>query len=297
MRACDNAAALGKRNANKWKTLWQAGSIILYHCYMARADAVLHRYEIFFAAAAIAAHASLSETGFRQRDVRFLIELFTNWVDLAAVSENVILNNTQIQRYLDSLCWEGYARKITREKIPKYRLTRIGLLELLSRLSHRTGPARPQHFFFLYYFLCNYRSRLIDLIRQEGKQFPSALRIEIESLLDHKRVLREEIKRADLEQKKWEERSREALKSAQLAAQLFGKNVPLAEAVQKIEKLYPYELNSQKPLSELIAAIPEEMAAWELAVGNKHRVEQLYGPSRGMISAYRDLLLKLDKAS
>ncbi len=264
---------------------------------MPRADAVLQRYEVFFAGAAIAAHASYSTTGFRQRDVRFLIELFTNWVDLAAVSESLTLNNTQIQRYLEALCWEGYARKITRDKTPKYRLSRIGLLELLSRLSQRSGPVQPQHFFFLYYFICTYRSRLVDLIREEGKQFPSALRIEIESLLDHKRILREEIKRAELEERKWEERSREGLKSAQLAGQLFQKGVPLSEAVLKIEKLYPYELNSQKPLSEFIGSVPEDLAAWELEVGNRHRVEQLYEPSKNMISSYKNVLLKLEKSA
>lgn len=262
---------------------------------MARADAVLHRYEVFFAGGAIAAHASSPEEGFRQRDVRFLIELFTNWVDMTAASETLILNNTQIQRYLDALCWEGYARKISREKVPRYRLSRIGLVELLSRLSLRDGPVQPQHFFFIYYFVRNYQDRLIELIKQEGKQFPAAMRIEIESLLDHERLLREERKRAELEFKKWDERSREALKSSQLAAQLFAKGVPVLEAVQKIEKLYPYELNSQKPLSELIASIPEEMAAWELDSGNKHRVHQLYNPSRDMIAAYRNILQKLEK--
>lgn len=262
---------------------------------MARADAVLHRYEVFFAAAAIAAHASSPEQGFRQRDVRFLIELFTNWVDMTAASETLILNNTQIQRYLDALCWEGYARKISKEKFPRYRLSRIGLVELLSRLSLRDGPVQPQHFFFIYYFVRNYQSRLIELIKQEGKQFPPAMRIEIESLLDHSRLLREEKKRADIEFRKWEERARDALKSSQLASQLFAKGVPVLEAVEKIEKLYPYELNSQKPLSELIASIPEEMAAWELAPGNKHRVHQLYHPSRDMIAAYRSILLKLEK--
>ena len=256
---------------------------------------MLHRYEVFFAAGAIAAHASSPEAGFRQRDVRFLIELFTNWVDMAAASETLLLNNTQIQRYLDALCWEGYARKISREKIPRYRLSRIGLVELLSRLSFRSGPVHPQHFFFLYYFLRNYRGRLIDLIRKEGKQFPSAMRIEIEALLDHERVLKEEMKRADLECKKWEERSREAMKSAQLAGQLFQRGVPIAEAVQKIEKLYPYELNSQKPLSELIASIPEDIAQWELETGNKHRVMQLYNPSKEMLAAYRATLQKLEK--
>ena len=33
---------------------------------------------------------------------------------------------------------------------------------------------------------------------------------------------------------------------------------PLAEVVKEVERLYPYQLNSQKPLSELIADIPPE---------------------------------------
>ena len=44
------------------------------------------------------------------------------------------------------------------------------------------------------------------------------------------------------------------------------------------EKKYPYELNSQRPLSELMANIPEMQGRWELTRGGKARAEILWQP-------------------
>ncbi|MCC6953971.1 MAG: hypothetical protein IT290_07625 [Deltaproteobacteria bacterium] len=262
---------------------------------MARSDSLLSRHETFTAAAAIAAHANASFDGFRQRDFRFVLDLFSNWVEKAFVEGEFALQSTQVKRYLESLVGEGFARATSQKGNPVYRLTRLGLLELLSRLSDRERGHRPEHFFFLVYFLSNYGPRIAALIKAEGKQFPPALRLEIETLLDCREILRAEISRVDFDRKRVQERMEEALKSATLAKKVLAQGGTVQEAAKELERIHPYELNSQKPLSELIAQTPKDLAKWELCVGNERRALQIWKPEIAMIDAYRSQLEEIQK--
>ncbi len=259
-----------------------------------RNDTLFRRHEVFVAAATIAAHANGGEAGFRQRDVRFLIELFSNWVDISLVHGVLEVKNTQVQRYLETLAADGCAKRQTRAgKQPVYRLTRLGLLELLSRISNRPSGGRPEHFLFLYYFLCNYGPRISELIRAEGRHFPSAMRLEIEALLDYRRLLADEISAVTREIRQLDERIDDAVRAGELATRLFAKGVPITEVVAELEKRYPYELNNRKPLSELIGGVPPDLGRWELTEGNLARPAQMWNPVRSLFAAYLAALKKL----
>lgn len=253
---------------------------------MVRNETLLKRYELFVAAAAIAAHANWGAKGFRQRDVRFLIELFTNWVEGSLRGGGIPISNTQVQRYVEDLAQEGLAKAVSRQKQPSYRLTRLGLLELLTRISDRPPGGRAEHFYFLYYFLRNYGPRIVALIVAEGKQFPTAVRLEIEVLLDYRRLLQEEIQRVQRELRKIEERMSDSKNSSQLATKMFAQGADIPEVVTELERKYPYELNSQKPLRELFSDIPGDIAHWELVEGNVKRVVEIWEPARALLKAH-----------
>jgi len=135
----------------------------------------------------------------------------------------------------------------------------FGLLELLSRMNDRRNRPHPDHFFCLFFFLYNYRPKLAELIQKEGKQFPLALRIEIETLLDTRRVLHEEILQTEKEMRKLQERQDDAANAGHLAKSMFAKGAELPQVVKELERKYPYELNSQKPLSELFSELPADI--------------------------------------
>ena len=118
-----------------------------------RRGTILNRGEIFAAAATIAAHASVYQDGFRQRDVRFLLQLFLNWVERTLGNSPMPISNTQVYRYLEDLVKEGYAKANRRATQPVYRLTRVGLLELVNRIVNKREDNLPDQFFFLCYFL------------------------------------------------------------------------------------------------------------------------------------------------
>lgn len=262
-----------------------------------RNDTLFRRHEIFVAAATIAAHANCGEAGFRQRDVRFLIELFSNWVDISLQDGVLEVKNTQVQRFLEGLVADGSAKRVNRgTKQPVYRLSRLGLLDLLSRISNRPSGGRAEHFLFLHYFLCNYGPRIVELIRAEGRHFPTAMRLEIEALLDYRRLLEEEIRAVTREIRQLDERIDDAVRAGELATRLFAKGVPLDDVVLELEKKYPYELNNRKPLSELIGSVPADLGRWELTEGNLARPAQMWSPVRALFAAYLTALKKLADA-
>lgn len=264
-------------------------------------DSLILRSQLLVGAATIGAHANLHEDGngapgFRQKDVKFLVELFSNWVETAFQGSGVRAQNTQVMRYLQSLVEDGYARVLMRKSHPYYRLTRTGLIELVSRIVHDAARPNREHFFFLFYFIRNYQPRIEEVVKSEGRQFPYALKVELDSLLDHRTTLSRELQAAERELKKLEARIRDALKTSELISSGLKEKRPLESLVREAEKLYPYELNSQKPLTELIASIPEKTRLWELQIGNVRRAEQIWTPSKAILNVYIQELRALDKA-
>lgn len=261
-----------------------------------RKHSVFDRFALVAATAAVAAHANARAEGFRQKDVRFLMELFCNWIESFSRSEMVLIQNTQVLRYLKELERDGFVRLIRSARRPLYRLSRTGLIELISRAVSSTGTENPAQFFFLYYFISNYRQKIFDLVKAEGRQFPYALELELEGLLDCKGLLDREIKNAERKLREMDLRVSDGQKAAQLTAELIAKKVPYAEIVKRWEKLYPYGLNSHKPLSELFSEISPDIANWEIETGNIRRVENMWKPIRALHSRYLETLKQLKSA-
>ena len=268
---------------------------------MSKKDCLVLRHELFIATALIGAHANIAEqgpsSGFRQRDVRFLVELFSNWVESSLGAAILEVQNTQISRYLEDLCAEGYLRRSNRGTHPQYRLTRTGLLELLSRLVNRSYQAERECFLFLYYFVSTYKPRLNDLVRMEGRQYPPALRLELEALVDERALLDRELGVARTELRKLEERVLDAERTSALTDKLLTEGVALQSVIDQVERLYPYELNSRKPLSELFHEIPPQYRAWELQTGNRRRAALLWQPAKVLLQSYVAQLERLKACS
>jgi hypothetical protein len=253
-------------------------------------DSLLTKYQAFTSAACIAVHSNNIADGFRQSDFKFFIELFGNWCESSLGEFTLKIQNTQVMRYLDKLVSEGYARKIKKNKQPRYKLTRIGLIDLLMKLTTQPYYMRKEQFFFVIYFIKNYKERLEKLVKEEGSQFPSALRIELEALLDLKRLFAQEKDFIKREVKKLKMRIDDAEKTSIYVANKLRSSVPLNDILREVEKIYPYEFNSQKPLSELISQIPESQRIWELETGNVKRCREIWEPSIKQLENFYNLI-------
>ena len=257
-----------------------------------KTTATLSRLEIFIGSATLAAHASSSEEGFRQRDVRFFCELFMNWSD-DLTSMPPPIQNTQIARYVEELVRDGYARCQRRGRAPAYRLTRLGLLDVTSRIVSPRDSSTPSHFLFVVTFLRCYRARIEGLIKREGKQFPLSLKMELEVLLDTTALIRAEVVRVERAIGRLQARIRDSSESAALVKRRLAAGTPFVSIVDEVEERYPYELNTQKPLSELMQSIVAEQRQWELEHGGTLRNNNLWMPQLRILKEYRLQLMAL----
>ena len=258
-----------------------------------RNNSIIEENEVYIASGVIAAHAYATEQGFRQRDAKFMVELFSNWMEQGFLGHSVAINNVQISRYLTHLDAEGFARKKTYQKRPHYRLTRSGLIELLSRITGRAYFYAKEQFYFLHYFLSNYREHIESIIEREGKMFPPTLKIEVQGLLNTEQLIEQEINFVTEELQKLDIRISDALHTTSLVCQLKQNKTEPVTIVKAIEKTHPYELNSQKPLSELLSDMSQEQQIWELEVGTQKRVQQMWLPLKRSMLLYLQELEKL----
>lgn len=252
-------------------------------------SSAVDRLEIFIASATLAAHASFAHDGFRLRDLRFFAELFLNWAEDIDISQTS-LQNTQLARYLSQLVEKGFAKRSTKKGVTLFRLTRLGLLELLHRIVSSTNITHPSTALFRICFIKSYRPRLEALVAREGEHFPHALKLEVAALLDLDTLVKDEIKRIERALKRLEKRIDDAEQTSALTRNRLAAKIPFSEVVEEVESRFPYELNTTKPLQELIASIAPDQRRWELEEGNMLRVKTLWGPQRALL---RELLTQL----
>lgn len=247
------------------------------------------RLEIFIASATIAAHASFIEEGFRLRDTRFFAELFLNWAEDTESSRDP-LQNTQLSRFLSQIVDAGFARRNSTKGIQRFRLTRLGLLELLNRIVSSTNTSHSSTTLFRICFLKSYKPRLEGLVAREGAHFPHSLKLELSALLDIDSLLEQEIKRFERALKRIDKRIEDAIQTSEVTKNRLAANIPFAQVIEEVESRFPYELNTTKPLHELIASIAPDQRRWELEEGNLIRTRALWEPQRAII---RELLRQL----
>lgn len=250
------------------------------------------RFELFVASGVLAAHASGGDQGFRPRDVRFFAELFFNWVG-HSIGEDLLLQNTQISRYLGDLVDEGFLRKVKTGSFPHFRLSRVGLIELLTRLTSGERSYPREYFFFLLFFLEGYGSRLEELVKREGSQFPPSLRVELQALLDVETLVTAEIRRTERELKKIESRIDDANRISALIRKGMQGGLPFSELVKEVEERFPYEFNSRKPLVELIGSLVADQRVWELETGSLLRAKLIWTPQIEMLRQYLQRLKRI----
>ena len=120
---------------------------------MSRADAFYLKHGLYINAGLLATHANTGDHGFRQRDVKFYIELLVNWMDVSFTKGGLEIQNTQIQRQLESLTKEGLLVKKLHKNTPYYSFSSIGLLEITNRLVKDDCLEDLTNFYFLFHFV------------------------------------------------------------------------------------------------------------------------------------------------
>ena len=258
-------------------------------------DSLLSRKLPFSSAAVLAAAATSNGGEFRPRDVRFFLELFSNWVEISFEQGVLEVQNTQIGRFLDTLADGGLLQKRSRRtKAAIYFATRSGIIELTSMLLHDTGQGRRERFFFIVYFISSYKDVILSMIAQDKKRYPYVLSVELDRLLDSGALIDTEIKRTEQEIKQLEIRISMAFESADLFEKEIASGQEMTTAVRNFQRRFPYAMNNVKPLGELITMLPESLQSWELGAGSRKRALDIWQPHLDMLVHYLGQLQELE---
>lgn len=258
-----------------------------------RKDSNFEHNDIYILAACIAAHANGVKEGFRQKDVKFLIEMLSNWMDMTLEGSTMDVHNTQVMRYLNYLVDQDWAKIVARGKQPRYKLTAIGLLTLVSKLVNRPPRFPLENFYFVFHFLETYRPPIEQLLQSESKGLPSAIKIELDFLLDMKKFLETQLRFLDRETQKLRQRIADSVEVTKIVRKARADRKISKDVVLEIEKKYPYDLNSQKSLSEFYLEIPEPLRDFILDHGIAKRTKQIWIPVLSAMEAHLENLKKL----
>ncbi len=261
--------------------------------YIVTMTDVFSVYRSYFVAASLGAHSNFYKTGFRQKDVRFLLGLFLNWMDSTTKGVDDAIHKTQISRYINALVKDGYAERIGSSSPPRYLLTRTGLLELVRQFTQMPMLTPVELFFFIQVFVRTYGERLKELVALKENRLPRSYQVELEALLDLKELFNQQMRAIQLEIRKLEERIRETKGAQDLANKLVRRQASIEEIVSAVSEQFPYDLNSHKPMNELFHEVPPHLRVWELSIGNKNRAEFLWQPTLEFLKSYLQQLTNL----
>lgn len=244
-----------------------------------------------FTLASLAAHAKHQGRGFRQKDVKFLIDLFISWIyNPAGRATRPVLHNTQTQRYLNGLVGQGLARVMSPKTTPVYSLTKSGFLELTEELSKEARSAPFEIFLFLIYFIRSYRDQVLSTFDSLNTSSALAFKSEMKTLLDEKSLIQERHRAVSAEIEYWNARIAEAKSVISYVKDLRRETKDSLEIAKAVELRFPYELNFQKPLTELLSEVTPELQLWELTQGNDERIRHLWKQKIKLLTAERDSL-------
>lgn len=250
---------------------------------------LLDRYETYVAAAILGAQGNTRERGFRQYDVRFFIEIFTNWMAPFEGKSTLFVQNNQIARYLQAMVDEGLARKRDENGKPFYNLTKNGVFEMLRRLLQFRPEAPREQVFFVVYCVLAYEQRMHDLFRSQVTKFPQALRMELEEMTDPTEIINHQIERTKREIHLLDRRLEDIGKVRALVKTRLEKGEDYSSIVNEVDKIGFFGQTSQRLFAEVFQVSSDKQGIWEMDRGNKLRALTMWD------SAYEVLELHLKR--
>jgi hypothetical protein len=231
---------------------------------------------IFFLMGALAAQTTGALQGFRQKDLKFYAELFSNWVELGGVGATHAIHNTQVMRFLRELVSDHHARVTQKRKQPSYHLTRAGVFTITSHLVSRSYLEERSHCILMWYFLKSYAHQIRENMQRAGSEFSRAHQIEMEQLLDRERFLHRQIQLVRHEIQRLQGRIASALDIDQAVRKLLSLGTSLPVCIEHVASHYPYELNPQRPFSATLRELPPVVCEWEITEGSRLRAQHLF---------------------
>lgn len=248
-------------------------------------------FKLFYAAI-IATWLNREEKGFRQRDVKFYVDLLLDWMESSPFAKNVVIQNTQMMRFLDSLVERQWLTR-KEQTTPVYFFNNRYFMDLI-RETLCPSEKDPYEIFFLQYHLASvYRDTLSELLFMRGVELSRGQKMDLDHLLNAKMLLRGQKERIEREIEKISARQKEVVKMIDLSKEELRKSSDTIEIVKKIEQKYPYQLQYQKSMSKTFSDIHPKLRVLELTTNSEKRISTLWSPMEDYLRGYLKTLESL----
>jgi hypothetical protein len=230
-----------------------------------------------------------NEKGFRQKDVRFYIELIADWMSTAPSFKNFKIQNTQTMRFLDSLCDQKW---LIKKAGPIYFFNNNYFMSLIKE-AFRIDEYDDYDLFQLQYHLATvYQTTILNLLFKRGVELSNGEKIDLELILSPKNLLSEQKKRIEKEIKVLQAREQDVVAMIDFSKKELLVNKPI-EVVKKLEKLNPYKLQYYKSMSDTFKDLLPEIVSLELTEHSEKRINTLWNPLKSNLENYLKYLNKM----
>lgn len=249
---------------------------------------------VFINAGILTCFANSPYEGFRPKDLKFYVEVFSNWVETSLGQHSVELQNNQVKRLFESLELKGDLKTLPKKRPQTFRLTSQGLYKYISKLVNLEHINESYQFFFLFHFITLYSSKLKQLLFAEKSDLSPALKTEIQFLLRPAEILRKEKEKVLLRISKLEQRISEANEMQKLSHKLLKDDWSQERIVAELERKFPYQLNNRKNMGDVFKDLILDVRWIELTESPKIRSSSLWSPLLEESRHYLNQLEQLD---
>lgn len=251
----------------------------------------VHAQSTFVGAALLAAHG-VHAGRFRPSDVRFFFYLFTNWLEHDLLRPGQDLDLTQVRRTLERLKDAAWLESADAPGERRYRLTPDGVVGLVETLADPRARGPFEERLFVISFGAAYRAMLGARLRATPEG--DARAAQVEAALDPLRLLGASRAALAVVERDLDARiaSGHAMQSA--AREALAQGLGTTGAVARLDATDPYQLQHVRPMRELYAAFPDDLARFELERGIALRADLLFAPLAAQLRAQRAILDDLE---
>lgn len=249
-------------------------------------------FNVLFNAAIITSDV-VFEKGFLARDVQFYIELYANWMELAATRKSLNVQIVQVQRYMQALQNEKQLIATTTRANgrKRFRLNTEGRFSVLEQLAEPNEIYSFETVLFVRYIVRSYRKFILERIEKSAK-LSQAQRDRLEELLETKRVVSGQKVRYKNVLNALKTRIDECEAMSNFAVEA-SKTKATRQIVKEVGEKFRFQLSYRKPFADLYSEFQEPLQIYELTHGLRERNVEFFEVLRDLYSAQLKILESL----
>ena len=242
-------------------------------------------------AALIASYGVGRQGIFRQRDLRFFYDLFSNWIDpVPGSTQRQPVQNTQIARFIESLVREQLVEK--KKQAKRFTISLRSIPQLIRRFLERDYTDRPELAFFVFLFCKFY---FIPYIEKNITETHRRFHVGLKRLLDLANpglFIEAQLFFVDERLRGFERVFAIQEETGSYIAERTG-TISQDEWLDEVESEVSFFLHSEKPLQKILKRGDKDRIDWEARHGRIERMQLLWKCEVERLRVFRKQLQEL----